>query len=316
MAENEQDSGPVEIVDGTRLTIDELGPGGPAGVENPNENNGVADDSNPATSIAGATDGVADGDTTSRGADTKPKGWDQVDFQNDDRAAIEARFHRLYGQLKTQERALDQMGKDNRQLFERMQNWEVGQAQQNVHARVNELQSNLQQAMDEGDSQRTSAIVREMAQLEAMSTAQPSNYGAAAPQQPQQPADIEDHPDVATIRGWAAERPWAQQGHKDHAWTAYQLNNLYASPEWADRPIEQKLAQVDNIYRDLQGGQPQAAPQQAPVLADGSGGRGRSRRGGQSSADRLSDAQKTVAIHMFPDKSPRDAYAAYARGIK
>jgi len=308
MAENEQKAEPIQRIEGTALTIDELGPGAQdtsaddAGTNtDEGANTGEAIDTIEIEVEAGGQDPDAD----------RPKGWDQVDFQNDDRTAIEARFHRLYGQVKQQERVMDQMATDNRSLYERMQNWEVGQQQQNVQTRVGQLQASLQEAMDEGDAQRTAQLVREMTQLEAMSAAPPP---PAPPAPPQQAGDGE-HPDVALIRNWAEARPYAQEGHKDRAWVAFQLNDLYSNPEWANRPVQDKLTQIDSMYGEMRGGaQPNTPTPNAPVLGDGSGGGGRRR--GRSQVDQLSEAQKTVAVHMFPEKNPRDAYSAYARGLK
>ena len=135
-----------------------------------------------------------------------------------------------------------------------------------------------------------------------------------APQPEPQAGQAGEHPDVALIRSWAEGREFAQEGHKDRSWVAFQLNDLYAQPEWANRPITDKLSHIDTLYKEMRGGgQQRSTPS---VLADGSGGGGRQRSRGRSAVDQLSAEQKAVAVHMFPEKAPREAYAAYARGLK
>ena len=245
-------------------------------------------------------------------APENPSGYDQVDFATAPREQIEARFHRLYGQVKRQDQLIDQMVTDNRGLMERMQNWEVGQQQQGVASQMGRLQTQLQDAFDTGDSQAATAVTRQIAQLEARVTANQGQTKLA--QQPQPAADTQqEHPDVSVIRDWSGQRAWSQEGHKDRTWAAFQLNELYQSPEWADRSVREKLGEVDRRYGELSGNgtaAPQrAAATQAQVL-DQTGSTKRRSSGKVS----LSEAEKAVSVRMFPELSRQEAYTKYATG--
>lgn len=238
----------------------------------------------------------------------KPSGYDQVDFQNDPRDQIEQRFHRLYGQMKQSQSMMDQMVTDQRTMFERVQNMEVGQTQANAQATLGYLQAQLQEAMDLGDAARSTQIISQISQMTAQAAAPPANYGQPAAQ----PATTQEqeHPDVAQIREWSSSRPWSQEGHKDRPWAAFQLNELYQSPEWSDRPVVEKLTEVERRYNDYSKPGQQAQPAQPQVL--GQEGSPRPKSSGTVS---LNTDQKAIAVRMFPDKSAAEAYKAYGKGL-
>lgn len=235
--------------------------------------------------------------------DAKPTGYDQVDFQKDSREEIEARFHRLYGQMKQSQSMVDQMAVDQRALYEKMQNWEVAQAQTNTQSQMSQLQAQLQEAMDVGDAARSTAIIGQISQLSARAAIPQPTYTPQVQQEAPQ-----DSPDVAKIREWSSSRDWTQEGHKDRPWAALQLNDMYQSPEWSGQSVEAKLAEVERRYTELR--QP---PEQtvAPVLDQGGGQR---RRPGAKMAN-LNQDQKNIAVRMFPEKEPKAAYEAYTRGL-
>lgn len=242
--------------------------------------------------------------------DAKPAGYDQVDFQNDDRDKIEQRFHRLYGQMKQSQSINDQMIADQRAMYERIQNMEVGQAQANAQATLGHLQAQLQEAMDVGDAARSTQIISQISQMTANAAVPPANYGQPATQPAQPQAQDQEHPDVPRIREWGAQRPWMQEGSPDRAWGAMQLNDMYNSPEWADRPVEEKLAQLEKTYTDLRAPSRQADTTQPQVL--GQEGSPRPKSSGTVS---LNNDQKAIAVRMFPDKTAAEAHKAYAKGL-
>tara|TARA_R110000822_G_scaffold49674_11_gene130109 strand:- start:4647 stop:5501 length:855 start_codon:yes stop_codon:yes gene_type:complete len=238
-------------------------------------------------------------------AEGKAPGYKQVDFEKDDRAAIEQRFHRLYGQMKQSQAMVDQMTVDQRTLHEKLSNIEVGQVQTNVATHMKQLQGQLQEAMDVGDAAKSTAVIRQISQLEARASAPPPKQQAAPQQQEQQ-----EHPDVSAIRNWSSSRAWAQEGHEDRSWAAFQLNDLYTSPEWADRPVSEKLGEVERRYTELSG--TKQSSRQAPVLDQ----KGETRRRSSGTSGKLSDAQKAVALRMFDDKPREEAYKLYAQGLE
>ena len=170
------------------------------------------------------------------------------------------------------------------------------------------LQTQLQTAMDEGDSASVTAAVRQISQLEARAAAVPVR--TQPQQQPPQPTAEPEHADVAKIRDWSATRPWTQEGHKDRSWAAFQLNELYTTAEWQNTTVEQKTAEVERRYNEM-ASQP-TTPAAAPVLDQ----RGSPRRRSGATSVKLSEAQKAVAVRMFDDKTRDEAYAEYAKGLE
>lgn len=228
-----------------------------------------------------------------------PEGWEQVDLSElppEIADKYEKRLNRLYGQMKRSEGAMKEMAENQRRLYDRLDNWEAGQAQQRTAGRLTELEREFKQAFEKGDSEKAWRIQRELAELNVpqkpvTKTEEPAPK-AALPQD-----------EASAIADWASERPYAQDGNKWQQWTAAQLNELYVDPDWMDKPIDDKLEEVDRRYRS------RTKPRSAEVL-DGQGGAAKANR-----TPKLSDEQKAVARMLFADMKPNDAYARYAKGM-
>jgi len=231
----------------------------------------------------------------------RPEGWEQVDLTElppEIRGKYEARINRLYGQVKRSESVMRELAENQRRLQGKIDNWEVGQVQQRTSGRLQELQRDYKVAFERGDADKAWAIQRELTELQATSTRPPVRQ-AEEPKQPSGGLAVEE---AEAIGEWAQARPYARDGNEWQPWTASQLNELYVHPQWRDRPIEDKLEEVDRRFRA------QTKPAGAAVL-DGQGGRAQAR------GTKLTNEQQAVARMLFPAMKPADAYAKYAKGL-
>lgn len=259
------------------------------------------------TVIAQPDNAEPDGNENEQGGEQeaareKPEGWDQVDLSelpDHLRSPYEKRIHRLYGQVKRSESMMREMAENQRRLYERLENWESGQVQQRTSQRVSELEREYKDAFASGDGDRAWAIQRELAELYSGQTQQPARK--AEPEPKPQDKGLPEW-EAATIAEWAKDRPFAQDKSPDQEWVAKELNALYADPQWAQRPVEDKLDEIDRRYTQ------KSRPKGQQVLD----GQGASRGAGRG--PKLSEDEKGVARMLFPNLPAKDAYAKYAAG--
>lgn len=254
--------------------------------------------------------GVSDSEPESKPQDSnRIDDWVDYDALPDEiRGKVQSRIRTLENQKRKAWEVNDQLVKDLRakhdQLQSRLNNWEAGQNAERVQGEINRLESELQDALDAADARKAAEITRRIVKLEAGTTQQPQRREEPRPQQ-QDAAPISET-DIRTINQWAANRPFARPDSPDHEWTKNELGKLYTDPDWDLAPIDEKLREVDRRYKA------KAAPKRADVLTGSSDQPGR--RGNRDNG--LTEAQKAVAVRMFSDLKPADAYKAYAEGMK
>ena len=231
----------------------------------------------------------------------RPEGWERLDYSElppELAEKVQRRINRYHGQVKTLQAQVHELTDNQRRVYERLENWEMGQAQASTQARLAELEKGWKQAISAGATDRAWALQIEASDLRAQQHRVPP---------PRQEPPRENLPQLAqdeavAIGEWAQARPFAKDGSEWQQWTATQLQELYVHPKWKDAPIEDKLDEVDRRFKAQR-------PQQAAVL-DGKGG---SRP--KSSGPKLSDAQQAVARRIFSNLSPQEAYVRYAKGL-
>ena len=184
---------------------------------------------------------------------------------------------------------------DNRKLIERFENWEAAQYNDKVAGQVSTLRSEYTKAFEAGDGNKAFQISRELVRLEA--TPVPRREP-----EPEPDATV-DQGDLQQIATWASTREWTQQGNRYQRWARSQIEDLYDDPDWAERPVEDKLVEVDRRYTK------RTQPSGGEVLSGGDSAP-------PSRGPKLTGDQKKVAAAMYGDMPPKDAYARYAKGME
>lgn len=216
----------------------------------------------------------------------KTGGYDRIDFSKlpeEVRAEIEPRFHRMYGQVKAQDRkfteAMDVM---------RQQSEVIAELQKGVGNVVNHLNTqdfnnaeakareDADAAFKRGDSRAYLAATEKVAQLSAQKTVNQTLRQQTQQQQPQQPQQqkqptnsardvanraaqqgLLDPADVSAFEAWQEERdntgnlvrPWTKRETAGEGFDAALMRSasVFADPKYKNASIEQKLEAVDRM---------------------------------------------------------------------
>lgn len=249
-------------------------------------------------------------------------GYEQVDFKNDPPEKVEARFGRIYRQLKVQDdklnqsdAALRQMAEDNHALMQRLSKQERAQTEAQTNAEIGNIQAQITAAAENGQydevARLTTYLTTKSADL-AVSRAAPEPEPEAAPE----PAPAIDPAAQREVNLWANEtgddgqylRPWAVDGHPQQQEALSIGRQIFADPEWADRSLVSRLGEIE---RRMTPEKPKSKPSPAPVLS----GEGDIRQPAPKPETTLSADQKRVAEMMFSSMPAKDAHRQYAEGM-
>jgi hypothetical protein len=158
------------------------------------------------------------------------------------------RFNRIYGNMKQYERVVQQMGKDNRALLNRLDTLEGSQYTAEVTNAVDGLKADKVAALDEGDHSKVADIDDKIAQIRALPDPQPT---------PQAPTDdySMSQQDTSIIAAWGGEqntdgtykRPWAQAGHPYNTKAAAIGAAVLEDPAIVAEGTQAVLAEVDKL---------------------------------------------------------------------
>lgn len=235
-----------------------------------------------------------------------PEERGHVDFRTAPPELVEARFNRLYRQVKETEASKREMAQHLRALHDRLAELETGQRTERLSGQREKVTTDLRDAMEKGDTDRAIQLQRELVEIEVNARTTAPAKATPAPVETQQPPSGNEAwvppEELEAINAWAKERPFARGGDYQK-WTAAQVYDLYSDPEWEARPITDKLAEVDRRYKV------KTRPAGASVLAPNG-----DQRPPQRKPNGLTGDEKKVAWMIFPDKSKADAEAEYARG--
>lgn len=248
------------------------------------------------------------------------EGQDRVDFRTASPEEIEARFNRMYRQVKAtdenqrvQGQVLEKILKDKQVLEAKLRDQEGKDAIQTVRERIKTARDNGN--VDEEDRYRDQ-LVTLTTELEVAKRL-PATPVAEAPMPQRQPASDPygtlSPSDVAEITRWGdAEdtngnllRPWTKEGNRRTGLATTLLAQVLAQTASEPMTMAEKLALVD----DQMGTQlPATRRTGSPVMG------GNLTAQAQAGKPSITPKQAQVAERLFPHLSKKDAHRAYYDG--
>lgn len=255
---------------------------------------------------------------TAKPAGKPSDGRDHVTF---DDPAVEARFNRMYRQVKAQDEnqkiqgaTLEKLLKDKTELERKLADRESKDALELVREKIKTARDNGN--VDEEDNLREQLIgltteFEVKKRLPALESAPARALPADKPTQ--DPYAVLSASDKAEINRWATAedndgnlvRPWASRQDNTRAALAAQLlAGVLNQTAQDDLTMAEKLALVD----EQMGTQAPAARRQTPVMGTNLTPRGNTPK------PKITSDQAKIARKLFPHLSDQDAYRAYVDG--
>lgn len=244
-----------------------------------------------------------------------PDGKKPVDFAKIEdpelRAEIQARFRRVYGNMKQYERITKTLEADHKTLSEKLERLETAQVQDRTEQRIEGLKAQTQAAIAEGDIDKAQRLQDELSDFLKESIA---TVNKRPEPQPTETAYFSPEIQTAVIE-WANEldengdfkRAWAQPGHGKYNRAVEIADEVLQSDDWAGR-MDEAMALVDRrINAELF----PAKKRTDTVLGADTGVTPTKDTGGRLSAD-----QKEAAHFLYPKLSEKEAEARYAKALK
>lgn len=253
--------------------------------------------------------------------DEKPEGFEPVSVDHlpdDDKEAIQARFDRLYGQVKMSDR--------RNKVLEGMLA-ETQKALQDINHKVNEqerttarksLEDGIRMAEELGDLSKANQLRQTLTEMNIedkmramlQQKSPPSDYSNPDVLLDSQMAEVQDPYESAYLNQAMAERgvdgnyvrPWAQRGHPDLEVALREAEIIWTSPRFSNKPVEEKMKELDRRM-----GTPQRRNPGNQVLPSG----GMSK---QSNNVSITPMEERVATRLFPRLSRDEAIAKYMKG--
>lgn len=247
----------------------------------------------------------------------KPEGWDQVELTPEQ----QARFNRIYGQMKTMEKTNKEVADEAAKLAGRLQELESKSEARETTSQLDTLRIQEREALDTGDIERAQDLRDQMTDLK-IEVAQPKPKEEEKPKADKAEAFVNEYltPDrMAKLESWVQEtsdsgqvlRPWADQSHPDHKKAMRAAWAVISDPDMEGAEIDQILQEVDSVTGALVGKPVKAARPSAQVLSGDSEARP---KGGKKV--QLNEGQKSVAHAMFPNISASEAETRYAQAME
>lgn len=230
---------------------------------------------------------------------------------------VEARFKRIYGNLKATQRDNEKLFAANQRLIDRLDQLEQAQAQRQTTGQMGDLKAAYANALATADYQRAADIQEQMLELKTAA----KDAGVKIPDPVAQPQPTEPELDLsqqetATVVAWGSAtddngqplRPWANPAHPKFQRFRASLQAVTNDPDFAGGSLATILGEVDRMMGAA------AAPQRAaaPVLNSAPDASLKVQRNAP-----LSDAEKRAAVRMFQYtgvvKSEEEAHNLYRK---
>lgn len=210
--------------------------------------------------------------------DDKPDGWEPIDYTvlpEAHQKAVSDRITHLYSQVKGGERTNKELANMNKALMERLDALENSASED----RASRLESQIEQAFDEGDNKKAATLTAELAQLKSKPATGPAQDPAKSDEpddKSQKQADeflsIEDQ---ALLESWAMAknsdgnllRPWAMESDPGHQRAERIFRGLTQDPGLMSKGIKAIMTEMDEIMGTVK---PQRKQSVANVLTGGS----------------------------------------------
>lgn len=228
---------------------------------------------------------------------------------------LDARFKRIYANMKAAERNNEALFKANVELIKRLDDMEAKTAQRQTTDQMGALKEEFTRAQMAADYERAANILEQMTDLKVAA----KQAGVKAPELPK-PAEAEvdlSQSEQQTVVAWGQQtddngqplRPWANPSSPKFPKFQATLSAVTSDPDFAGASIAKILGEVDRMM-----GSPGRAGGVAPVLSSSPDAAIKAAR-----AVALSDDEKRVAERMFHYtgvvKSADDAHNKY-RALK
>ena len=244
---------------------------------------------------------VVAGETPKGNGEDKPDGTQSVVFTPEQ----EARFKRIYGNMKQYERINNSLIEQNRILLERFEKLETDTKQKTW----NELREEKRKALEAGEAGRVVDIDDKLAALRE------TPKEKAPPPRTAPPPSVFSPEQEEEIRAWSSEitndgnwrRPWAQPSHPLHMKFANLAAGVMNDPKFSSRGVK---AVLDEANRLMSSQQQSAGRPAAEVLTQNQDIRERPKKTAELTAD-----QRFVAQRMYPKLKPDEAAKKYAEAV-
>ncbi len=200
------------------------------------------------------------GATDKTGPDTT--GTEYAEFKDPQDAA---RFKRIYGHVKRNERIIGVMASDNRALFDanqklvdRLANLEKFLTEKGSADAIVLLTRERQAAIDSGDLARVADLSDKIAEVKVKTELHKARQVKPQPRltpQPLPPQDFLGDDRRVAFQAWADERtpdggferPWAREGHPKFQRAVEMAASVLNDPEYQDASNEMVLREVDRL---------------------------------------------------------------------
>ena len=250
--------------------------------------------------VAETKEPVVAGEPKGNGED-KPDGTQSVVFTPEQ----EARFKRIYGNMKQYERINNSLIEQNRILLEKFEKLETDTKQKTW----NELREEKRKALEAGEAGRVVDIDDKLAELREAPKEKAPPARTAPPPSVFSPEQEED------IRAWSSEltndgnwkRPWAQPSHPLHMKFANLAAGVMNDPRYSSKGVRPVL---DEANRLMNSQQQSAVRPSAQVLSQNQDIRRTPLKASELTAD-----QKFVALRMYPKLKEDEAFGRYSEAV-
>lgn len=260
-----------------------------------------------------------------------PEGWEQVDFTKIAdptlRAQVEARFNRLYGQVKAGERQWETVRQYQESLEKKLENLQKGQEtqlQNDTDREISDLKAKFVEAYNAGN---TDQVVEYLKQINEKDLAQKMKaMEKPAEKQPEEQQQVFNIPEPAKveIQKWGADKPWAQKNHPLFAHTVQVMNHFLQEGAKSNQNLpwlfSQTEAYMNGVMNNLRGNPapapvtPTPAANEPKIVGQVLGQQQGVTNTPQQAANALSEEEMVVARKMYNKLKPADAYKKYQRG--
>lgn len=252
------------------------------------------------------------------GDESKPEGWEKVDLSPEQ----QARFNRIYGQMKQKDKVIEQLSADQRKAFDRLEALESSHEERETGSQLDELRLVERAALDEGDIGKAQEVRDQITDLKIQS-AQPKTAQEKKTETQVTGNDFVNEyltPDRRTkLEAWVGEvgddgqplRPWAAEDHPHHKTAMRAAWAVIGDPSMEGSEIEDYLTEVDKVTGAIIGTPAKAKRPSAAVLSGN--GDARPKDGKKLS---LSEDQKMVARAMYPGLKANEAETRYAKSME
>lgn len=255
----------------------------------------------------------------------KPEGWDIVDFNKiqdpELRSQVEARFNRLYGQVKTAERQWETVRQYQERLEQQLEELKAGQSQvlQNEEEKaINELKTRFVDEYNKGNHDEVIKILGQLNEKDLERRMKEQKVAAPAPATEAQPIQI---PEAAKLemQRWALDKPYAQRGSPLFQHTINAMNHYLKEGAKLGKDLPWLLATTEqymNGVMEKMNGSPANKASEAPKIVGQVLGQQQGVVNNKSSSPSLTEEEKVIARKLFNRLPPNEAYAKYSKGKK